>query len=449
MHRAYRQTACSLLAGVLLSVWTAASAQPSAVALGEGPWEYTTFERGTRVRVSVVARDFAQPWSMAFLPGPQGEGRGVPDALITEKGGRVRLLRDGSVLAEPVADLADVFELDQLFDMALHPGFADNGLVYFTYMKKGDPPDASASYYATTALARGRFDGERITDLEDVFVANAWQTNFGGDASAVTFAPDGTVFMTVSHRRVPEPPQDLGSHIGKVLRLTDEGRPAPGNPFVGRAGALPEIYSYGHRTMMDLSIHPETGALWELENGPHGGDEVNVIEAGANYGWPIVTYGREYDGTRPESRWREGMREPELFWVPSITAASMLFYTGDRFPAWTGNLFVTAMSEGRVPGTGHVQRIVFNENGEIRRERLLTDLRQRIRHIAQGPDGLLYLLTDGAGAALLKIEPLTDDVSTTEAAAPTRSAAPAAAAARSRPMRHGHAGPVRESRRGG
>src|SRR5690606_42081935 len=139
----YRETACSWRAGVWLSGWSAASAQPSAVALGEGPWEYTTFERGTRVRVSVVARDFAQPWSMAFLPGPQGEGRGVPDALITEKGGRVRLLRDGSVLAEPVADLADVFELDQLFDMALHPGFADNGLVYFAYTKKRHTTDPS------------------------------------------------------------------------------------------------------------------------------------------------------------------------------------------------------------------------------------------------------------------------------------------------------------------
>jgi|GEM_PF-378488 len=432
MQRCYRQTARLLAAGALLSLWTAASAQRPAVALDEGPWDYTTFEQGTRIRVSVVARDLAQPWSMAFLPGSRSDANAAPDALITEKGGRVRLLEDGSLRPEPVAELAELLSIDQLFDIALHPDFADNRLVYFTYMKKGDPPDASARYYATTALARGRFDGERITDVEDVFIANGWQTNFGGDASAITFAPDGTIFMTVSHRRVPEPPQDLASHIGKVLRLTDDGKPAPGNPFAGRANALPEIYSYGHRTIMDVLIHPETGAVWELENGPNGGDEVNVIEAGANYGWPIVTYGRDYDGSRPPGRWRQGMRDPEIFWVPSITAASMLFYTGDRFPEWTGHLFVTAMSEGRIPGTGHLQRIVFNENGEIRRERLLTDLRQRIRHISQGPDGLLYLLTDGADAALLRIEPVAEEPVTSQAA-PARSAAPAAAAARPAP----------------
>ena len=392
-----------LLAAALVSLSSGAGAQRASPALGDGPWEYETYEQRTRVRVSIVTRDLTRPWSMAFLPGAERAGETVPDALITEKAGRVRLFSGGRLLPEPVADLADALALDQLFDIALHPDFDANGLVYFTYMKKGDPPE-SAPYYATTALARGRFVDGALTDVEDVFVANAWSTLFGGDASSITFAPDGHIFMNVSHRRTPEPPQDLASHIGKVLRLTDEGQPAPGNPFANEARALPEIYSYGHRTVMDLAIHPQSGQLWELENGPHGGDEVNVILPGQNYGWPIVTYGRDYDGSalRP---WQEGMRAPEIFWVPSITAGSMLFYTGDRFPAWRGNLFVTAMTEGRVPGTGHVQRIVFNENGEIRRERLFTDLRQRMRHIAQGPDGLLYVLTDETDGVLLRIEP--------------------------------------------
>ena len=386
-----------------MSLSAAAAAQRPAVALGEGPWAYTTFEQGTEVEVSIVARDLSHPWSMAFLPGASGSGATMGDALITEKEGRIRLFKEGRLLPEPVADLSEGFDLDQLFDIALHPQFDSNGLVYFTYIKTAAPPSGSG-YYATTALARGRFDGSRLTDIEDVFVANAWSALRGGDASSIHFAPDGHLLMTSSHRRQPEPPQDLQSHIGKVLRLTDDGQPAPGNPFADDPVALPEIYSYGHRTVMDITVHPDTSAVWELENGPHGGDEVNVISPGANYGWPIVTYGREYDGSAQQP-WQDGMQPPELFWVPSITASSMLFYTGDRFPAWQGNLFVTAMSEGRVPRTGHLQRIVFNELGEVRRERLLTDLQQRIRHIHQGPDGLLYLLTDENDAAILRIAP--------------------------------------------
>jgi glucose/arabinose dehydrogenase/cytochrome c551/c552 len=399
------------LAGfALCALAAAAAAQPQIpqprTTESDGPWTYTTFEQGTQIRVSVVAAGLAHPWSIAFLPGTAGAGNPMGDALITEREGRIRLLKGGSLVAEPAANLKDVFELDQVFDIALHPDFERNRLVYFTYSKTAAPPEGER-YFATTALARGRLDGERLTDIEDVFVAYAWHTNFGGDASPIAFAPDGHIFMSVSHRRVPEPPQSLGSHIGKVLRLTDTGEPAPGNPFSGAEGALPEIYSYGHRTVMDLTFRPETGELWELENGPNGGDEINIITAGENYGWPIVTYGRDYDGSRAAPQpWQEGMQQPELFWVPSITAASLLFYTGDRFPAWRGNLFVTAMTEGRLPRTGHVQRIVFNENGEVRRERLLTDLGLRMRHIAAGPDGLLYLLTDQDEGALLRIEPV-------------------------------------------
>jgi glucose/arabinose dehydrogenase len=200
----------------------------------------------------------------------------------------------------------------------------------------------------------------------------------------------------------------LNSDVGKILRLNDDGGIPKDNPFAGQTGKKGEIYSYGHRTVLGLTFKPGTSELWETENGPQGGDEVNVIKAGKNYGWPVVTYGRDYDGKRlpgPSDSLRGGFEPPELFWVPSVTASGILFYSGDKLPAWKGNLFLGSMTVGRLPGTGNLQRIVFNENGEQRRESLLTDLHQRIRDVRQGPDGLLYLLTDENDGALLKIEP--------------------------------------------
>jgi glucose/arabinose dehydrogenase len=196
------------------------------------------------------------------------------------------------------------------------------------------------------------------------------------------------------------------SDLGKILRLNEDGTIPKDNPFVGKAGYRPEIYSIGHRTVMGLTFHPVTGALWETENGPQGGDEVNIIQPGKNYGWPLVTYGHDYDGTPLNER--EGRPDtvlPKLFWVPSVTTSGIAFYTGDRFSAWKNNLFVGSMTVGRISGTGHLERIVFNEKGEQRRESLIVDLHQRIRDVRQGPDGLLYLLTDEDAGALLKIEP--------------------------------------------
>jgi aldose sugar dehydrogenase len=222
----------------------------------------------------------------------------------------------------------------------------------------------------------------------------------------VVFGPDGKLYFASSHRRNESLPQDPNSDVGKILRLNDDGSVPKDNPFVGKPGHRPEIFSLGHRTVLGLTIQPGTGLLWETENGPQGGDEVNIIRAGRNYGWPVVTYGRDYDGKRMSApRPVEGMEEPELFWVPSITTSGITFYTGDRFPAWKDNLFVGAMTVGRLPRTGHIERIVFNQNGEQRRESLLTDLHQRIRDVRQGPDGLLYLLTDENDGALLRIEP--------------------------------------------
>jgi len=258
----------------------------------------------------------------------------------------------------------------------------------------------------STAVARGRFDGKALQDVKEVFVAEPWAALSGGDASRLLFAPDGTLFVSSSHHRDTDAPQDPLSDIGKILRINDDGTIPRDNPFVGNSRYRPEIYSIGHRTVLGLAFHPVTGALWETENGPQGGDEVNVIQPGKNYGWPLVTYGHDYDGTPLNERpVPTGMVLPTVFWVPSITTSGIAFLSSDRIPAWKNNLFVGSMTVGRIGGTGHLQRIVFNDKGEQRREMLLTDLHQRIRDVRQGPDGLLYLLTDEDAGALLKIEP--------------------------------------------
>lgn len=374
--------------------------QQAPVPLGDGPWTYDTYEKGTRIRVSVVTKGLSHPWSLAFLP----DG----GMLVTERPGRLRIIRDGVLDSQPIAGIpqVQVGGTSGLMDITLHPNFATNHLVYFTYIKSAKRPDGSSGYWATTVLARGRFDGKALTEVREIFAADPYGTLPGGDGSRVVFAKDGTLFFASSHRREPEGPQDPSKHFGKILRLNDDGTIPKDNPFVGRSGYRPEIYSYGHRTILGLTLHPQTGALWETENGPQGGDEVNIILPGKNYGWPVVSYGRDYDGSKIGERpWQEGMEPPVVFWVPSITTSGMAFYTGDRFPAWKGNLFVGSMTVGRIPRTGHLERIVFNDKGEQRRESLLMDLKQRIRDVRQGPDGLLYLLTDEEQGALLRIEP--------------------------------------------
>jgi glucose/arabinose dehydrogenase len=335
---------------------------------------------------------------MAWLPNG--------DMLITERAGRLRLLHGGVLDPQPVdgAPKVQAGGTAGLLDIALHPKFAENGWVYLAYntSKRGE---GTANVYST-ALARGRFTGKALVDVKEIFTAEPWMPLSGGDASRLLFAKDGTLFMASSHHRDEKGPQDPLNDVGKILRLNDDGSIPKDNPFVGREGYRPEIYSLGHRTILGLTLHPVTGALWETENGPQGGDEVNIIQAGKNYGWPLVTYGHDYDGTPLNERpVPSGMQLPALFWVPSITASGMTFYTGSRIPAWQNNLFVGAMTVGRISGTGHLQRIVFNERGEQRREMLLTDLHQRIRDVRQGPDGLLYLLTDEDAGALLRIEP--------------------------------------------
>jgi glucose/arabinose dehydrogenase len=285
--------------------------------------------------------------------------------------------------------------------VALHPKFAENHYVYLAYSKAGE------KNLSTTALARGRLEGMALVDVKDIFVANTWSvsnTNFGG---RIAFDRAGFLYLTVGERQEPHHAQDTNDHGGKVLRLRDDGTAPPDNPFAGRAGYRPEIYSLGHRSPQGLAIHPETGAIWEHEHGPLGGDELNIVLPGRNYGWPLVTYGTDYDGTKiADAATRPDLESPFMYWVPSIAPSGIAIYTGDRFPAWKGNVFVGAMFQGRSRGTGHIQRITFNNGRPIQREPILTDLHQRIRDVRQGPDGLLYVLTDEQAGALLKIEPV-------------------------------------------
>jgi aldose sugar dehydrogenase len=363
------------------------------VPLPDGPVVLDTAEQH-RIRVVVVSRNLSHPWSVAFLP----DG----NILVTERAGRLRIIRNGVLDPQPIGGVPTVHavRLSGLMDLALHPGFAENRLLYFTYSKPGEKG------LMTTALGRGRFEGGALTDVRDVFLAEPWYDGVGGAASRIAFARDGTLYMTTG-ASVGEGAQDPNTHKGKVLRLRDDGGVPPDNPFVGRSGFKPEIYSMGHRNQLGLIVHPETGAVWSNENGPNGGDEINIIQPGKNYGWPIASYGRTYEGPWVSAKpWKEGTELPHVFWVPSIAVSGMAVYTGDRFPNWKGNVFVGALRTGEIPRTGHLQRLVFNEKGdELRREAMLTELKQRIRDVRQGPDGLLYLLTDEDQGALLRIEP--------------------------------------------
>ncbi len=374
------------------------------VPLPDPPVEYGTAE-GQRIRVSVVTAGLTYPWGFTFLP----DG----SLLVTERLGTVRVIRNGVLEPNPLSGVPDVYTgtaLAGLMDVAIHPEFSDNQWVYLTYSKATEAG-------STVALARGRLDGRVLSEVRDIFVSDA--DGAGAGASRLLFAEDGTLYMTLGGAFGGRRPsaQDPANHVGKILRLRDDGTAPADNPFVGEAGHKPEVYSLGHRNSMGVAIHPETGELWASEHAPQGGDEVNIILPGHNYGWPEVSYSREYTGQRVSERpWREGFDQPEIVWIPSIGPSGLMFYTGDRFPAWRGDLFAGSLMTGRVERTGHLERIKFNNRGlEQRREWLLADLRRRIRDVKQGPDGLIYVLTAGGflgvdpargDAALLRIEPL-------------------------------------------
>ncbi len=366
----------------------------------DGPVEFPTAEV-PRIRVVPIVSGLSHPWGMAF--------RGNGDILVTERDkGTLRVIRNGQLLERNIPGVPKVFSDSPragLMDIALHPD--DDRVVFLTYSKS---IERDGTPNVTIALARGQLDSGALTDVREIFVAEGLDLGIG--ASRILFAEDGTLFMSVGGSFVfaetGEYAQDPNRHFGKLLRLNDDGTAPVDNPFIGNPDYLPEIYSMGHRNQLGLALHPETGDLWATENGPQGGDEANVILPGSNYGWPLASYSRQYTGVRvTDTPWLAEFERPEVLWWPSIAPSGLTFYTGEHFPAWQGNLFVGSMRFGRMQHTGHLDRIVFNEQGqEIRREWLLSELKQRIRDVRQGPDGYLYVLTEEDDAVLLRIEPV-------------------------------------------
>jgi glucose/arabinose dehydrogenase len=332
--------------------------------------------------------------------------------LVTERPGRLRVIRSGVLDPTPIGPMPEMLAvgLGGLLDVALHPQFATNRLIYLSYSKKG-PGDGNA----TTAVMRARWDGgSTLADVKDILVTNGWHGGPGSPkgigpatgsyGSRLAFDKNGLLYVTTGDRNYPAFSQDPANHNGKILRIRDDGTVPPDNPFIGRKEYQPEIYTLGHRNPLGLAFHPQTGELWSTEQGPQGGDELNLIQAGKNYGWPRVSLGRNYEGTRVgEGFTAPGLEEPVVFWVPAIAVSGLSFYDGDKFPAWRGNALVGAM---RANTGQHIQRVQFNPQAlPIGRELILGELRQRIREVKPGPDGFVYALTDETFGAVLKIEP--------------------------------------------
>jgi glucose/arabinose dehydrogenase len=396
MMRAWSIRSAVACAGAIFGSSGPVQAQPP------GPpgetFEVVTFVEGLR-----------NPWSMAFLPNG--------DMLVTERAGQLRIVREGRLLPDPVPGVPAVRAQGQggLQDVVLHPEFESNRLIYLSYAKPNE--DGSLG---TTALSRARFEDDRLVDVEEIFEAEAWADTPGHFGARIAFDRNGYLFMSVGDRMAglsmqgmdPDleghPSQDNSNHQGTIVRLHDDGGVPDDNPFVGQPGTRPEIWSYGHRNPQGLAFHPETGDLWSTEHGPQGGDEINHIRRGANYGWPVIGYGANYViGTEiHKTRYREGMEQPAAFWVPSIGISGLAFYEGDQFPNWMGNAFVGGMS-------GNYQRLVrvsLNDRTVIGREPLLVGV-YRIRDVRAGPDGFLYLAIDniyGQPSEIVRLEP-TDE----------------------------------------
>jgi glucose/arabinose dehydrogenase len=351
-------------------------------------------------RIVTVAEGLVNPWSIAFLPGG--------DMLVTERPGRLRIVRNGKLLPDPVAGLPRIRTGGQggLLDVVPHPNFVSNRMLYFSYSK----PNADSSE-GTTAVARARFENDRLTNVQEIFEAKMWSQGRGHHGSRLAFDRNGFLFISLGDRQAPpsgnleaHPAQDLSNHFGTVVRLHEDGRVPSDNPFVSRAGAVPEIWTYGHRNVQGMIIHPETGDVWATEHGPQGGDELNLIQAGKNYGWPVVGFGVNYrtgaaihSGTH-----REGMEQPVHVWVPSIGASGLLLYTGSAFPQWRGNAFAGGMAGEQLV------RLTF-DGRRVTSVETLVQRRGRIRDVRQGPDGFIYLAIDdrqGAPTPVVRLEPV-------------------------------------------
>lgn len=377
------RSALVFLAGALTLV--AALTAGSARVWGPGTFdsEKETF------RIVIVVAGLERPWGLAFLP----DG----DLLVTERPGRLRIVHKGKLDPVPVAGIPEVVAYDQggLLDVALHPRYVDNHLVYLSYVAGGDGGIG-------TDVVRGRLRGHRLEDPQVIFrmqPKTGKGQNFG---SRLLFDRDGYLLVTLGDRGERNHAQRLDDHLGKIVRLRDDGRVPDDNPFRRRPGARGEIFTYGHRNPQGIALNPQTGAIWEHEHGPQGGDEVNVLRAGANYGWPVVTYGREYEtgASIGEGTHKAGMEPPIHYWVPvSIAPSGMAFYDGPAFPRWRGSLFVGAL-RGEM-----LVRLELDGERIMREERLLHRVLGRIRDVRSGPDGCLYLLTDSRQGLLVRVEP--------------------------------------------
>lgn len=365
--------------------------------------------QGRQIRVLLVAGGLVAPWDIAFLP---DDG----DMLVTESPGRLRIIRDGVLAADPVWESPSPDGNDVLHGVVLHPGFEQNGYVYASYAKGRDDG------YRTLAVSRGRLEGNALVDVEEIFVADAWEDAGNAIAGRMIFDRDGALLVTIGDRdrlccgpvddnSIRIQAQSLDNHVGKIVRLTDDGGVPADNPFIDEPGAKPEIYSLGHRNAYGFSRHPETGDLWVVDIGPLGGDKVDILKPGANYGWPLVNMGRNYTGTLVSDQpfHRPGIELPRLWWNPAISPASIAFYTGDRFPQWQGHLFVAALSGQQL------QRVPIDLPRQSERPvPMLTELGLRFRDVQQGPDGYIYLATEiryGSGnpdGTILRIEPVEE-----------------------------------------
>ena len=374
----------------------AASLAPSAFVTAQSAVQHSAHHA---YRVVKVVDSLTNPWSMAFLPGG--------DILVTERPGRLRIVRNGALLPTPVAGLPAVRAGGQggLLDVVPHPNFATNRLVYLSYSKPN--PDSTQG---TTSVIRARFENDRLSNVQEIFEAAVWSTGRGHHGSRLAFDRNGYLFISLGDRQVPptgdlkaHPAQGLTTHHGKIIRLHDDGRVPTDNPFVGRDSARPEIWSFGHRNVQGLLVHPETGALWATEHGPQGGDELNQIRAGANYGWPVIGFGVNYrtGAAIHAGTHAEGMEQPVHVWVPSIGVSGLLFYTGDKFPAWRGSIFAGGM-------VGEQLVRLTLENNRVVGVETLVQRQGRIRDVRQGPDGFIYLAFEsrqGGPTALMRLEP--------------------------------------------
>jgi glucose/arabinose dehydrogenase len=343
------------------------------------------------VVVETVARDLQNPWGLTFLP----DGR----MLVTERPGRLRIVSSGGQLSRPIAGLPPVAARGQggLLDVALDPGFAENRRIYLSFAE--DRGEGRAG----TSVVRAQLapDGTSLQAAEIIFRQQPSYSGRNHFGSRLVFDRQGYLFVTLGERfDLRAEAQNLGNHLGKIVRITTDGRPAPNNPFLSREGARPEIWSLGHRNIQAAALHPTSGELWTVEHGARGGDELNIPQAGRNYGWPVISYGVDYSGAKiGEGTAKPGLEQPVFYWDPSIAPSGMAFYTGDKFPQWRGSVLVGALA-GK-----HVARLETSGNRITHQEQILQGLKERIRDVRQGPDGFLYLLTDSSEGRILRVRP--------------------------------------------